>query len=321
MSQSIPEHDDGFSSRRRFLKAAGALTLGAAFAGTAEAAAGAEGDAAGRDRQPASHAPKKDAAIMQIGILLGTFSRPTLEAQAGCREVQRPGPACNWAWAAPAWRRCPTRSPRNSPSGFAARSTTAASRWCRWRAPSTCAIPTRSSAGPACGGSKCWRRRAGAGHVDDPPLHRHARPRQHVAPPSGQRFARGLARHGRLHARGGRNRQAGQRGPGLRAGGQQRRRFREEGPAPDGRSRLAAPEGHHRRRQYLPRRRVGPHERDPRPGVRTDRQGHRLGACQGPEPRRRRGPRGGRPGKARLRPLSLAAGRLRVPRARCCCTG
>ena len=53
------------------------------------------------------------------------------------------------------------------------------------------------------------------------------------------------------------------RHPGLRAGGQQRCRFGEEGPAADGRDRLAAPEGHDGRGQPVPRRRVAAHERDP----------------------------------------------------------
>ncbi len=65
-------------NRRRFLKAAGALTLGASFASSsAEAAA-----PAGTQRPaPPGGAATKETRQMQIGILIGTFSRPTLEAR------------------------------------------------------------------------------------------------------------------------------------------------------------------------------------------------------------------------------------------------
>lgn len=55
------------------------MTIGAAFAGTAQAA-GAESAAAGMERSSGG-AAEKEAPLMQIGILLGTFSRPTIEAR------------------------------------------------------------------------------------------------------------------------------------------------------------------------------------------------------------------------------------------------
>ena len=80
MLPTIPEND-GSCTRRDWLKAAGALTLGAAFAPSVSAAAEPDGPAATPRRAPAGERGKKQAARMQIGILLGTFSRPTLEAR------------------------------------------------------------------------------------------------------------------------------------------------------------------------------------------------------------------------------------------------
>ena len=80
MFHSLPEpNSDGFSSRRQFLRAAGALTMGAAFAGAVQAA-GPESEAAGTEPSSGGTA-KKEAPLMQIGILLGTFARPTIEAR------------------------------------------------------------------------------------------------------------------------------------------------------------------------------------------------------------------------------------------------
>ena len=64
MFQPTPESDDLWT-RRHWLQAAGVLTVGATLARTLQAAAE-------PDKQPAPH--------MQIGILMGTFARPTLEA-------------------------------------------------------------------------------------------------------------------------------------------------------------------------------------------------------------------------------------------------
>ena len=66
-------------TRRGWLKAAGVLTAGATFARTLRAA---QGDAPAAPRQSPSGGPaKKPAPQMQIGILMGTLSRPTLEAR------------------------------------------------------------------------------------------------------------------------------------------------------------------------------------------------------------------------------------------------
>jgi sugar phosphate isomerase/epimerase len=80
MFQGIPEID-GLWPRRHLLKAAGALSVGSALARTVPAAAQPEGVAAAPERSSAAEPGKKQAAPMQIGILLGTFSRPTLEAR------------------------------------------------------------------------------------------------------------------------------------------------------------------------------------------------------------------------------------------------
>jgi len=70
-----------FCSRRHFLKAAGALTVGASLTRTSKAAGGAEAPAGPRQRSPVSSPREKGAPVMQIGILLGTFARPTLGAR------------------------------------------------------------------------------------------------------------------------------------------------------------------------------------------------------------------------------------------------
>ena len=65
MVHAIPESGN-LCTRRHWLKAAGALTVGATCAQTLQAAA----------------APDNPLApLMQIGILMGTFARPTLEAR------------------------------------------------------------------------------------------------------------------------------------------------------------------------------------------------------------------------------------------------
>jgi sugar phosphate isomerase/epimerase len=77
MFHAIPESDDLWT-RRRLLRAAGAVAVGATTARISRAAA--ETDA----RSPQStggEPPTKQAAIMQLGILMGTFARGTLEAR------------------------------------------------------------------------------------------------------------------------------------------------------------------------------------------------------------------------------------------------
>jgi sugar phosphate isomerase/epimerase len=60
--------DDGLWTRRRVLKSAAALAAGAAFAKVVQA-------------EPDGPPAKKEVPLMQIGILLGTFRGPTLEAR------------------------------------------------------------------------------------------------------------------------------------------------------------------------------------------------------------------------------------------------
>ncbi len=64
MSHAIPQRDHLWT-RRRWLQAAGALTLGAIRARTL----------------PAAEPDNQQTPLMQIGILMGTFARPTLEAR------------------------------------------------------------------------------------------------------------------------------------------------------------------------------------------------------------------------------------------------
>ena len=79
MFHEIPEN--GLScTRRHWLKAAGALTIGTTLARSLQAAAAAA--PAATPERAASHGPgKEQSPIMQIGILIGTFSQPTLEAR------------------------------------------------------------------------------------------------------------------------------------------------------------------------------------------------------------------------------------------------
>ena len=67
MLDAIPRNDDLWT-RRHLLKAAAALTAGTTLANITQA-------------EPNNTATKKDAPIIQIGIFLGTFSRPTLETR------------------------------------------------------------------------------------------------------------------------------------------------------------------------------------------------------------------------------------------------
>ncbi|MCY2988783.1 MAG: sugar phosphate isomerase/epimerase [Planctomycetota bacterium] len=75
----MPESTD-FWTRRHWLKTAGVLTVGAAFARTLSAAEPAA-PVATPQRSPLPESGPEQAPRMQIGILLGTFSRPTLEAR------------------------------------------------------------------------------------------------------------------------------------------------------------------------------------------------------------------------------------------------
>lgn len=64
--------DDNLYTRRHFLRLAGALTLGATSSRTSLAAA---------EPEPQGSTPNRQPGPMQIGILIGTFGRPTLEAR------------------------------------------------------------------------------------------------------------------------------------------------------------------------------------------------------------------------------------------------
>jgi sugar phosphate isomerase/epimerase len=79
MFRPIPENY-ALWNRRGFLKAAGAATVGAAFARTSAAAADAEPPADAPTRSPANHSRHKADQLMRIGVLSGTFGRPTLAA-------------------------------------------------------------------------------------------------------------------------------------------------------------------------------------------------------------------------------------------------
>jgi hypothetical protein len=74
-------------TRRLWLKAAGALTIGTTLARSLRAAAegdapaGAGGPAAAPQPAAGQEPGRQQASLIQIGILLGTFPQPTLEAK------------------------------------------------------------------------------------------------------------------------------------------------------------------------------------------------------------------------------------------------
>jgi sugar phosphate isomerase/epimerase len=74
--EAFENHD--LWTRRRLLKTAGTLTIGATLSKLAHAR---PDDPANRPRGTKTNEPKADAPIIQIGILLGTFGRPTLEGR------------------------------------------------------------------------------------------------------------------------------------------------------------------------------------------------------------------------------------------------
>ena len=79
MSSEMPGNDDRWT-RRRLLKTAAGLTVAATLSRTARAAAQPDAPPAAPQPSPGSE-PGKKRDIIQIGILLGTFSGPTLEAR------------------------------------------------------------------------------------------------------------------------------------------------------------------------------------------------------------------------------------------------
>jgi len=80
MLHPIPENDTP-RTRRHFLHVAGALTVGATCGRTLLAAVKPDAPATVPQHSAISDPGKKQAPLMQIGILLGTFARPTLEAR------------------------------------------------------------------------------------------------------------------------------------------------------------------------------------------------------------------------------------------------
>lgn len=68
-------------NRRHFLKAAGALSVGATCSRALPTAAGAEAPAVAAQRPAANRSGQEECPLMRIGILMGTFARPTLEAR------------------------------------------------------------------------------------------------------------------------------------------------------------------------------------------------------------------------------------------------
>ncbi len=80
MLHRIPE-TNGISTRRHFLQWAGALTVGTTYGRTLMTAALPDSPVAASERPNINPANAKQAPLMQIGILLGTFARGTLEAR------------------------------------------------------------------------------------------------------------------------------------------------------------------------------------------------------------------------------------------------
>ena len=80
MFDPIPEND-ARGSRRHFMHVAGAFTVGTACGPSLWAAGRSEAPAATSQSSAASDAGQKQAPLIHIGILLGTFAEPTLEAR------------------------------------------------------------------------------------------------------------------------------------------------------------------------------------------------------------------------------------------------
>jgi sugar phosphate isomerase/epimerase len=80
MFDPIPEND-ARGSRRHFLHVAGALTVGTTYGPNLLAARQSEAPAAAPQSSSPSADGQKPAPLIQIGILLGTFAGPTLEAR------------------------------------------------------------------------------------------------------------------------------------------------------------------------------------------------------------------------------------------------
>ena len=117
------------ATRRQFLRVAGALTVGTTCGRGLMAAAATKDPAPG---ESAAHG----APIIQIGILMGTFSEPTLEARLDA--VKACGLDCvQLSMDCAGLAAMPDEVPRNWPTGFIAKPRRAASRSLPCRAPST----------------------------------------------------------------------------------------------------------------------------------------------------------------------------------------
>lgn len=80
MPNARPDSDRSWT-RRQMLQATGALTVAVACSRSSRAAEQPAGPAATQQRLPNREANSKRPPLVQLGILLGTFSRPTLEAR------------------------------------------------------------------------------------------------------------------------------------------------------------------------------------------------------------------------------------------------
>jgi hypothetical protein len=83
MFNNIPE-DEARWTRRQFMRTASALTVGTACGRTLLTAAESEAPFATTQRSTNSSPATKAAPLMQIGVLLGTFGRGTLEQRLDC---------------------------------------------------------------------------------------------------------------------------------------------------------------------------------------------------------------------------------------------
>ena len=245
-------------TRRHWLKVAGALTIGTTLARSLQAAAEA-GAPAAAPQPVAGHEPGKEPSpLIQIGILLGTFSRPTLEARldavkaCGLDCVQlsmdcaglplmpdkiAPETICQRIRREAAARAIEIASLQGT---FNMSHPDAEHRRAGVRRLGVLAAACQqlgTSKIHICTGTRdprnMWRR-----HPDNDS------PEAWRDMVACVRAAVEIARPVR-------------RDLGLRAGGQQRGRFGEEGPAAAGRDRLPAPEGHDGCREPVSRRRIG----------------------------------------------------------------
>ena len=217
MFHEIPKHTELWT-RRHLLKAAGALTVGAAFAKTTSAEP--DDSAAKPLPSPGNEPAKKDAPLIQIGIFLATFPRPTLEARLDA--VKTSGLDCiqlnmDCAGLSDMPDKIAPELAERIRREAAVRGIEIASVQGTFNMSHPDAEHRRAGVrrlgvlAAACKGLGTSKIHICTGTRDRGNMWRHH--------PDND-FARGLARHGRLHSRRGGRRQAVRRDPGLRAGGQ-----------------------------------------------------------------------------------------------------